>query len=66
MSRDVEALPPLKRGHFAYGSNGFTVDDIAPVPPDRLRELLVTDQIEDKRHQKKARDEAYKFITNRG
>lgn len=63
MSQKVTVLPPLKRGHFAYGSNGFTIDDIPPVPPNRLRDLLFTDQIKDKRYQKQTRDEAYKLIT---
>ena len=63
MSKDVIELPPLRRGHFAYGSNGFTVNGIAPVSPIRLRELLFTDQIKGKRLQKQTRDEAYKIIT---
>lgn len=63
MSHKITDLPPLKRGHFAYGSNGFTVNGIAPVSPSRLRELLFTDQIKEKRLQKQTRDEAYKIIT---
>lgn len=54
MSHKIKVLPPLERGHFAYGSNGVTVDGIAPVPPDRLRELLFTDQ---------TREEDYKIMT---
>ena len=63
MSNQVTPLSPLKRGHFAYGSNGLTVNGIAPVSPNRLRELLFTDLIIGKWLQKQTRDEAYKIIT---
>ena len=63
MSDNIKALPPLQRGHFAYGSNGFTVNGIAPVSQSRLRELVFPVQIKEKRLQKQRLEDAGKIMT---
>lgn len=63
MSDNIKALPPLQRGQFAYGSNGFTVNGIAPVSPSLLRELVFPEQIKGKRLQKQRLEEARKIMT---
>lgn len=63
MIDNIKALPPLERGHFAYGSNGFTVNGKAPVSPSLLRELMFPEQIKGKRLQKQRLEEARKIMT---